>query len=144
MNGQAARQQADRVEDRRFEHFARGRSGDALPHIEQIGNHENREDRRLGNDETGHRDLAAIGRLQAADASGNGFAIALIAFFLYSQRLFIRNGCLDLRDASGPTTAGGSRPTGMEAKLYAGGGELMDHSSVHASQGSLPALAPLK
>ena len=55
-----ARQQANGVEDRRFEHFARRRSGEALPHVEEIGHDENREDGRLGNDETGHGDLAAI------------------------------------------------------------------------------------
>ena len=33
---------------------------------------------------------------------------------------------------------------GVTAKLYAGGGELTDHSRVHASQGSFPAFAPLK
>src|ERR1700688_1375656 len=33
--------------------------------------------------------------------------------------------------------------TGIVAKLYSCGGELVDHSSVHASQGSLPAGSPL-
>src|SRR5580700_11700851 len=33
--------------------------------------------------------------------------------------------------------------TGMAAKLYSGGGELVDHSSVHASQGSLVQTGPL-
>src|SRR5260370_39506731 len=33
---------------------------------------------------------------------------------------------------------------GMTEKLYAGGGEGVDHSSVQASQGSLPAGSPLK
>ena len=32
----------------------------------------------------------------------------------------------------------------MTAKLYTGGGELVDHSSVHASQGSFPAGLPRK
>src|SRR5262250_1783504 len=34
--------------------------------------------------------------------------------------------------------------TGSDAKLYAGGGELVDHSRVHASHGSFPAVSPLK
>src|SRR5581483_3089846 len=34
--------------------------------------------------------------------------------------------------------------TGSDAKLYAGGGECVDHSSVHASHGSGPASLPLK
>src|SRR4029077_1260582 len=33
---------------------------------------------------------------------------------------------------------------GIVAKLYAGGGELTDHSSVQPSHGSLPALAPFQ
>src|SRR5437773_1900958 len=34
------------------------------------------------------------------------------------------------------------RTSGRVSKLYSGGGELVDHSSVHASRGSLPATAP--
>src|SRR5205809_1874437 len=34
------------------------------------------------------------------------------------------------------------RTSGKASKLYSGGGELVDHSSVHASHGSLPASAP--
>src|SRR6266436_1403950 len=34
--------------------------------------------------------------------------------------------------------------TGTFAKLYSGGGELVAHSSVHASHGSLPAFRPLR
>src|SRR5262245_28285104 len=33
---------------------------------------------------------------------------------------------------------------GTIAKLYAGGGEVVAHSNVHASQGSLPAVSPRK
>ena len=32
----------------------------------------------------------------------------------------------------------------MIAKLYTGGGELVDHSRVQASQGSLPTVSPWK
>ena len=35
------------------------------------------------------------------------------------------------------------RTTGNAAKLYSGGGEVVAHSSVQASQGSLPAILPL-
>ena len=59
VNGQAAGQQADRVEDRCLKHFSRRRSRDAFPQIKEIGDDEDREDRRLGDDETGHRDLPA-------------------------------------------------------------------------------------
>src|ERR1700730_643273 len=36
------------------------------------------------------------------------------------------------------------RTTGITAWLYTGGGELVDHSSVHASHGSFPAALPRK
>src|SRR5208337_488929 len=36
------------------------------------------------------------------------------------------------------------RTTGIMAKLYSGGGDAVDHSSVQASHGSLPAAFPLK
>src|SRR5271169_2094606 len=36
------------------------------------------------------------------------------------------------------------RTTGIVAKLYSGGGDVVAHSSVQASQGSLPATLPLK
>src|SRR5208337_3238987 len=36
------------------------------------------------------------------------------------------------------------RTTGIVAKLYSGGGDAVDHSSVQASHGSLPAAFPLK
>src|SRR5215475_4871228 len=34
------------------------------------------------------------------------------------------------------------RTSGRVSKLYSGGGEDVDHSSVHASHGSLPAMSP--
>src|ERR1700733_11632993 len=36
------------------------------------------------------------------------------------------------------------RTLGITAKMYTGGGEFTDHSSVHASQGSFPAVLPRK
>ena len=59
VNGQAAGQQANRVEDRRLKYFSRRRSRDALSQVEEIGNDEDREDRGFGDDETGHRHLPA-------------------------------------------------------------------------------------
>ena len=69
MNRQAAREQADRVEDRHLEHVARSRSGQALPEIEEIGHDEDREDRRLGDDEDSHADHAAVGQRPQAGAA---------------------------------------------------------------------------
>src|SRR5262245_36382524 len=36
------------------------------------------------------------------------------------------------------------RTSGRTSKLYSGGGEVVDHSSVHASQGSSPAGLPCR
>src|ERR1700756_2108184 len=82
--------------------------------------------------------LPRYGSLQAPGASASGAVIALIPWILQSYRLSGSSGCL--RSHSGRRLA----TTGMVAKLYAGGGELVDHSSVHASQGSLPDTAPFK
>ena len=50
----------------------------------------------------------------------------------------------DLPDVSNPKAAGGLQPPAQPAKLYAGGGEGVDHSSVHASHGSGPAFRAVK
>src|SRR5262249_19135125 len=60
VDRQTARQQTNAVEDRRFQHFAWSWPGEALPHIEQIGHNEDREDGGLSEDETRHAYLPAI------------------------------------------------------------------------------------
>src|SRR5258708_28824441 len=82
--------------------------------------------------------LPLYGSFQVAGASGKGVVIALIARFLHSYRLSGSSGCFKSHNGRRLATVG------VTAKLYAGGGELTDHSRVHASQGSFPALAPLK
>src|SRR5215813_1892035 len=82
--------------------------------------------------------LPRYGRFQGRCVSESGIAAALIALCPHSYWLSGSSGCF--RSHNGRALA----TTGTVAKLYAGGGELVDHSSVHASQGSLPALAPLK
>ena len=59
VNGQAAGQQANRVEDRRFKDLARCRPRQTFPQVKEIGHDEDRKDRRLGDDEAGHRHLSA-------------------------------------------------------------------------------------
>src|SRR5580704_540621 len=82
--------------------------------------------------------LPRYGSVQAAGVCGIGLVIALIRAILHSYWLSVSSGCL--RSHSGRRLA----TFGTTAKLYGGGGELTAHSSVQASQGSLPALAPLK
>ena len=48
----------------------------------------------------------------------------------------------DRPDASGPRAAGGCCTVGIVSKLYDGGGDVVAHSSVQASQGSSPAGCP--
>src|SRR5579864_5677127 len=111
MNGQAARQQADGVEDRRLEHLARSWSSEALPYIEKISNHKNREDRRFGNNEADHRDFAAIGQPPGSRCLWERTCDCTHCFLpLLIATVFIRSGCLGLPDVSDPTMAGGSRP----------------------------------
>src|SRR5258707_8887378 len=61
---------------------------------------------------------------------------AVIGISLYSYFQSGSSGCL--RSQSGRRLF----TDGSTAKLYAGGGDAVDHSSVHASQGSLPARGP--
>src|SRR5260221_2728257 len=63
---------------------------------------------------------------------------ALIGISLYSYFQSGSSGCL--RSQSGRRLF----TSGITAKLYAGGGELVVHSKVQASQGSFPAILPLK
>jgi hypothetical protein len=84
MDRQAARQQADRVEDGRFKHFPRSRSCEAFPYIEQIRHDKDREDRRFGNDESSHRDLASIGKPPGCRRLREISCYRTHAFFLYS------------------------------------------------------------
>src|SRR4030095_7608137 len=82
--------------------------------------------------------LPRYGRLHEGWISPTDMAAALIVSCLHSYWLSGSSGCF--RSHSGRRLA----TVGIVAKLYAGGGELVDHSSVHAPQVSLPAGAPLK
>src|SRR5215467_4730545 len=82
--------------------------------------------------------LPRYGRFHGRCVSLSVMATALIDFYLHSYWLSGSSGCF--RSHNGRRLA----TTGTVAKLYAGGGELVDHSSVHASHGSFPASAPLK
>src|ERR1700681_775726 len=78
------------------------------------------------------------GRSQRISASGIVLDGVLMSILPYSYCQSGSSGCL--RSHSGRRLF----TSGMAAKLYVGGGEVVDHSSVHASQGSLPASSPRK
>src|SRR5216684_7722416 len=78
------------------------------------------------------------GSVHRISASGIVMDGALMRTLPYSYCQSGSSGCL--RSQSGRRLL----TSGMAAKLYIGGGEVVDHSSVHASQGSLPASLPRK
>ena len=62
VNGDAAREQADGAEDRQFENLRGGWAAEAFADVEDVGDNEDDEDRRLGDDEADHADDAAVGQ----------------------------------------------------------------------------------
>src|SRR5882757_5248375 len=133
VNGQTAGEQTYCVKNRNAENVFRRGPGQALADIKEIRHHEDREDCRLGSDETEHRDTSAVGTSQRHLRFGQGNGGHTHSNFQSGS-----DGCL--RSQSGRRLL----TIGIAAKLYAGGGEFVDHSSVHASHGSLPAARPLK
>src|SRR5205807_1080774 len=116
MNCHAARKQTDSGENRHPEYVFRFWSSEAFARIEEVRHYENREHRRLGGDQTEHSDAAPGHSYLQSGSSG-----CLIS---HSGRRL--------------------RTTGRAAKLYSGGGDAVDHSSVQASHGSLPARGPTR
>src|SRR6266849_2935935 len=130
MDRPAAREQADGEEDGRVQH-RRSRPARALPHVEEVGDDEDDEDRRLRGDQREHADPSSRGKgpgNRGAGVAGGGGA--------HSYFQSGSSGCLRSHKGRRLFTVG------MVAKLYSGGGEVVDHSSVHASHGSLPAGRP--
>src|SRR5690349_12596471 len=72
-------------------------------------------------------------------SGSNAVTVAtLIEIFLYSYFQSGSSGCFKSQSGRQLFTVG------ITAKLYAGGGQLVLHSRVQASQGSFPAISPLK
>src|SRR5262249_1569517 len=59
VNGQAAREQANCIEDRNFKDLLRGRPTKALSDVKKVSNDENREDGRFARDEREHSHTAS-------------------------------------------------------------------------------------
>src|SRR5262249_20762572 len=80
----------------RLEHFLWSWSGETLSYIKEVGNDKNRKDRRLGNDERGHRDLAAIRqgpglrcfRIRSCDCAHCSLPIFAAASVITTVRIF--------------------------------------------------------
>src|SRR5258708_7311683 len=66
VNRQTAGKQTDRIEDGSLEHFPWSRSGKTLSQVKEIRHNENREDRRLGDDQARHADRASIRELPSS------------------------------------------------------------------------------
>src|ERR1700682_15487 len=138
MNCQTAREEADSIKDRKFEHVLRDWTRQTLADIKDVSDHENREDRSLSCNQGKHSHAPARRKnpLRFNRWSCNCRA-AQSSSPVYSYFQSGSSGCL--RSQSGRRLL----TTGILAKLYSGGGEVVDHSSVQASQGSLPAGSPL-
>ena len=108
----------------------------ALADIEDVGDHEDREDRRLADDkaDTCRRARAKAGATSSRVCRPSRF-VEWRSSFILPVRIF--------RMLQIPQRPAAVHP-GIFAKLYAGGGEVVAHSSVHASHGSLPAGLPLQ
>src|SRR5215470_19013592 len=78
------------------------------------------------------------GRLQLTSGSGMTSGSVLMKPSFYSYFQSGSSGCFKSHNGRRLLTAG------VTAKLYTGGGEGVNHSSVHASHGSLPASLPRK
>src|SRR5690349_13576208 len=65
------------------------------------------------------------------------YSLCLCGFPLYSYFQSGSSGCFKSHRGRGLCTVGGV------SKLYSGGGDEVDHSRVHASHGSFPAISPL-
>src|ERR1700730_10249325 len=139
MNRQAARQQADGAKDRKIEHLLWRGARYTLAQVKDVGDHENSEDGRLSGDQTKHSHSAARGKnkFRVSRWPWDGYS-AQASSPVYSYFQSGSSGCLISQSGRRLLT------TGILAKLYSSGGELTDHSRVHASQGSFPALAPFQ
>jgi len=73
VNRQAARQQTNRIENGDVQNIFGLRAGDALPDVENVGDHEDREDRAFGRDQAIHSHGAAIGKTPPGLASVHGY-----------------------------------------------------------------------
>src|SRR5882724_5436701 len=138
VNRCAARKEADREEDGDVENRLCW-AGETLAHIEEVGDDEDCKNCRLGRNQAVHPEPPTLG----GGPPDFGFehrnrccTHQHIPFYSYFQSR--SSGCL--RSHSGRRLL----TDGITAKLYAGGGELVAHSRVHASHGSLPAIFPLK
>src|SRR5712692_7112058 len=133
MNSHTARQKANTVEDRCCEDVLRRGTGETLADIEDVSYDKNRKDSGFCGDQNEHCDPPARGTLRP-----DRLLLQRDVCRAHSNFQSGSAGCL--RSQSGRRLL----TVGMTEKLCAGGGEGVDHSSVQASHGSLPAVAPLK
>src|SRR5580692_11352978 len=137
MNRQAAREQAHGAEDGKFKHILGRWSRQALAHIKNVRDHKDCEDRGFSGNKGEHPHAPAGWEwpfLFHRYSCKSGAAQSNSPVYSYFQSG--SSGCL--RSQSGRRLL----TTGSVAKLYSGGGEVVNHSSVHASHGSFPAGSP--
>src|SRR5258707_15457049 len=91
MHRDAAGQQANSEEDRRLEHLRRSRAAEVLADVIKVGNDEDSEDRRLGEDQARHRNLTPIRKcpgLRRFKEDWRGSAHASLRSIITAIRIF--------------------------------------------------------
>src|SRR5437016_7651200 len=132
MDRHTARQKANAEEDRCCQHILWRGACKTFAGIENVGYDKNGKDSGLGGDQNEHPDPPARGQFPRE---------RLLQWDVCRVHSYFQSGSAGcLRSQSGRRLL----MVGMTAKLYAGGGEGVDHSRVQASHGSLPAVSPLK
>src|SRR5262245_25476939 len=84
--------------------------------------------------------LRLDGKVHSAGVEGKlkWSAVIIFSVSVYSYFQSGSSGCFKSHNGRALRTAG------TVSKLYSGGGEVVAHSSVHASQGSSPAFSPFR
>src|ERR1700730_11448735 len=117
-----------------LQHLPRRRPAQAFPDVENVSNDKYGEDRRLAGNERHHGN------------SSSGREIPFDVLWRQDRWSDTHASYSQSGSSGGFRSHNGRRlwPTGASSKLYGGGGEVVSHSSVHASHGSLPASSPRK
>src|SRR5882762_6084488 len=121
MNGHTARQKANTVEDRSRQDVLRRGTCETLADIEDVSYDKNRKDSSFRSDQNEHSNPPARGTLRRGRLQLQRDVCRIHSNFQSGSA-----GCL--RSQSGRRLL----TVGMTEKLYAGGGEGIDHSSVQA------------
>ena len=139
VDRQATREKADAGKDRELKYILWQRTSQTFADVKKISDDKDCKDREFGCNQRKHSYASARRKYPGAvpwKSALKEWCSRRPPHHSYFQSG--SSGCLMSQSGRRLLT------TGILAKLYSTGGELVDHSSVHASQGSFPAALPLK